>query len=113
MGKDMTVYHGNWSDLKSVRSDGWHVPKRAEVIFAKYDQDGYEGSAILVYKLDGKYYTCEGSHCSCYGIDESWSPEEYELPVLIAALEKRKGSAWCAPDEKDLKTILRRLRRRR
>lgn len=95
--------------LKSIRSNGWLVPKKSRVIYSRYDIDGYEGSAILVYELGDKYYLNEGSHCSCFGLEESWNPEEYDLKTLIAVIERRDESYYRKDENK---IILRRLRRR-
>jgi hypothetical protein len=55
------------------------INKPTEVIYANYDIDGYEGSAFVLWRKGRKYYILEGSHCSCYGLEESgWNPEEFK-----------------------------------
>lgn len=44
------------------------------VLFAAYDGD-YDGQALVVFRLDGKLYEVNGSHCSCYGLEDQWDPE--------------------------------------
>ena len=59
----------------------------AKVILAAYDIDGYEGSAYVVYEKDGMLYTVSGSHCSCYGLENQWSPCESALEIIQANIE--------------------------
>lgn len=46
---------------------------------------GCDSSAFVLYEQDGKLYEVNGSHCSCYGLEGQWSPEE----TTIEALEHR------------------------
>jgi hypothetical protein len=57
-------------------------PAENEVIYAAYNIDGYEGSAILIFMKDGKLYEVNGSHCSCNGLEECWRPEETSWEAL-------------------------------
>jgi hypothetical protein len=105
-------YFGDWSNWRDVSTDftgyDWSyeraadeverqataIPEPEEVIFAGYDTPSYEGYAFVIFRNGDKFYTVEGGHCSCYGLEGQWEPEEYDLPTLITALEKR----WdCAP----------------
>lgn len=62
--------------------------KDVEFLFAQYDQECYEGSAFVLFARKGKLYEVNGSHCSCYGLESQWSPEETSLDAL------RKRSWW-------------------
>jgi len=53
-----------------------------DIIIASYDCPPYEGSAFVLFKRDGKYYEVNGSHCSCYGLEGQWQPEEVHLDSL-------------------------------
>ena len=63
-----------------------------ECIISAFDSNHqFEGTikevssnAILLEK-DGKLYEVNGSHCSCYGLEEQWKPEE----VMLSELENR------------------------
>lgn len=93
------MYVGDWSDWSDVSKNftgTWDKPETPaieepnKVIFAGYEMDGYDGSAMVVYRHGRKYYTVEGSHCSCHGLEGQWEPEEYpNKKTLIAALQKR------------------------
>jgi hypothetical protein len=66
----------NWDAVVSSFDPG--VPAHVEdVIFALYEREGYEGTAYVIYYDQGKYYLNYGSHCSCYGLEGQWSPDEY------------------------------------
>lgn len=62
--------------------------KGAEILVAAYENEGYDGTAMVVYIKDGKLFEVNGGHCSCHGLEGQWSPEETSL----AALEMR--SPW-------------------
>ena len=83
-------YFGSWSSWEDMKND-IHVPTpppadfptEDEVIFAAYGGGGYDGTAIVVWERDGKLYEMNGSHCSCYGLDESMGgPEETSKEAL-------------------------------
>lgn len=54
----------------------------AEILVASYMNEGYSGSAFVLYRKDGKLYEVNGSHCSCYGLEGQWGPEETTATVL-------------------------------
>jgi hypothetical protein len=56
-----------------------------EILLSHYEAGGYEGSAFVLFRKDGKLYEVNASHCSCYGLEGQWSPEE----TTIAALRHR------------------------
>lgn len=62
------------------------------VIYASYDVDGYEGSAQIMFINRGKIYTVSGGHCSCYGLEGQWQPEEMPIETLQSIAEKGDGS---------------------
>jgi len=56
-----------------------------ELHVAIYDMDWYEGSAFVVYRdlRDGKFYEVHGSHCSCFGLEKQWTPEEIHWGAML------------------------------
>jgi hypothetical protein len=52
------------------------------IIFAAYEYEDYSGSAEVVYVSKGKFYHVSGGHCSCYGLEGQWEPEEMPLVAL-------------------------------
>lgn len=59
--------------------------KGAEFFLASYTYEDYEGRAFVLFRRDGKLWEVHGSHCSCYGLEGQWDPEE----TTMEALEKR------------------------
>ena len=78
------MYYGEFSNKSDVCSAFCIKDFEGTVIYASYDCEGYEGSADVVFVNNGKFFTVSGSHCSCYGLEDQWEPEE--MPV--AALQK-------------------------
>jgi len=64
---------GDWKDLN--------------VLLASYGCANYEGNAFVLFQRDGKLYEVHGSHCSCYGLEDQWSPEETNLASLQHRLD--------------------------
>ena len=84
------VYDGgfdNWADIQS-QFDEPDLPEPDEVLFAMYDVDGYEGSARVVYRQGNRFFYVHGAHCSCYGLEGQWDPEEYSAEQFVAAYER-------------------------
>jgi len=52
------------------------------VIFAAYTYEDYSGSALVIFQKEDKLYEVNGSHCSCYGLEGQWSPEETSMEAL-------------------------------
>ncbi len=66
----------------------------AEILVAAYEIDGsgYEGSAYVLYKKDGKLFEVEGSHCSCMGLEGQWEPDETTADTLRERI--KRGGDW-------------------
>lgn len=77
------AYFGLFSDEKDVFSE-FHIEydKDANILVAYYSQEYYEGSAYVLFMKDGKLYEVCGGHCSCYGLEEQWDPEETSWDVI-------------------------------
>lgn len=82
-------YFGDWADYEGMRADWFpsyrygdgdvapdDFPSPEQIIIASYTYEDYSGSAFVIYEKDGKLYEVHGSHCSCYGLEDQWSPEE-------------------------------------
>jgi hypothetical protein len=65
----------SWADINSRFEIDEVEPDN--VLYACYDIDGYEGSASVIFRRGRKYYYNQGSHCSCYGLENQWEPEEF------------------------------------
>ena len=89
----MTWIHTGWNSLGEMLQDFAadasrdivpHAPEH--VLWADYWQEFYEGTAFVVFTSGGMLYEVHGSHCSCYGLEDQWEPEE----TTIEALAMRK-----------------------
>lgn len=56
--------------------------KDCKILYASYECGNYEGSAFVLYEEGGKFYEVNGSHCSCYGLEGQWEPEEIDAKAL-------------------------------
>jgi len=72
---------GNGSDVRSEFETT--ELQDSEILYAEYDVEFYNGSAVVLFLRDGKLYEVHGSHCSCYGLEGQWEPEETTLEVLL------------------------------
>lgn len=50
----------------------------------------YEGVSVVIFKQDGKLFEVNGSHCSCYGLEGQWDPEECTSEYL----DKKLTDSW-------------------
>lgn len=86
----MEIWDG-FSDWENVKKEfECDEPLPEKVYLARYDGYGYEGDATVIYRNGSKYYINEGGHCSCYGLEGQWSPEEYGTKeIFLDCLRKR------------------------
>lgn len=78
----------NFKNKEDVLQD-FYTPKGWEninIILASYTYENYSGNAFVLFEQNGKYYEVNGSHCSCRGLEECWSPEETSLEALTSRL---------------------------
>jgi hypothetical protein len=81
----MDVYYGsfeNWKDVLNEFSVEDESMNDVIPLFASYNHEGYEGDATVVYMKDQKLWLVQGSHCSCYGLENQWQPEDMPLEAL-------------------------------
>ena len=95
-------YFGNWSCKEDVARD-FQVEVKAvgSVLFAWYGYGDYCGSAFVLFENDDKLYEVNGSHCSCYGLEGQWDPEEVNVEALTHTLKEgyRFSSHYDGGDE--------------
>ena len=67
-------------------------PDSVNILFAYYSYEDYSGDAFVLFEQDGLLYEVNGSHCSCYGLEGQWEPEE----VCLEEMNNRftKGSNY-------------------
>jgi len=57
------------------------------IIVAWYGSQCYDGSAFVLFERGGQLYEVNGGHCSCYGLEEQWCPEETTAEAIVHRVE--------------------------
>jgi len=80
---------GYWLENKQKMTDALVDPKwqNLDILLASYGYENYSGDAFVLFKRDGKLYEVNGGHCSCYGLEGLWEPEETTVEALRHRLE--------------------------
>ena len=87
------MYLNDWKDsgLEEMKSD-FRVADAplagATILFANYEYANYSGAAFVLFERDGKLYEVNGGHCSCYGLERQWDPEETTVEALLHRIEE-------------------------
>lgn len=80
-----------------------------KIKIAIYEQESYEGTALVIFKKDGKFYAVKAGHCSCNGLEEGWCPVEVTRDSLL--LETEKGNlGMYHTDKETLTALIKKLR---
>jgi len=89
-----TMFLNDWSNLEEMIADFWPGPgygaddhlkdelDGVTILLASYGQWSYEGNAFVLFERGEKLYEVNGSHCSCYGLERQWEPEETTVADL-------------------------------
>lgn len=54
----------------------------ATILFARYWGCSWDGTAFVLFLRDGKLYEVNANHCSCFGLEGQWEPEEAYIAEL-------------------------------
>lgn len=89
----MTIFLHDWADsgLDGLKSDFYIADddlKGADILLASYTLEFYDGAAFVLFRRDGKLFEVHGGHCSCYGLENQWEPEETTAEAIRHRLEK-------------------------
>lgn len=76
-------------------------PDELVPIYGTYNSYGYEEDAsfLLINPVTGKFYEIHGGHCSCYGFEGQFVPEECPIEYLA------KGKKWAEAYETVLEVV--------
>jgi hypothetical protein len=84
-------YLNDWSCVDDVQRD-FQIDEFAvldeEVLVASYEQANYEGHAYVLFTRYGRLFEVHGSHCSCYGLEGQWEPEETSAVEILHRLDE-------------------------
>ena len=104
----MSVYMGEWSGPADVASsfqiDESDISEFGGIVFATYDREDWDGSAFVLLLCDGVMFEVHGSHCSCNGLEDQWSPQETTKAAVIYQLDE--GYIGRQPFADTLRTIM-------
>lgn len=87
----MSKFMGWFSSVKDVEQEfslGENSLSNVNMLFAWYGGGDYDGSAFVLFEEDGKLYEAGGSHCSCYGLEGQWEPEETLVEALVHRIKE-------------------------
>lgn len=90
----------------ALESERW---RGVEILLASYTYENYSGDAFVLFRRDGKLYEVNGGHCSCYGLEDQWLPEETSKEELLKRLnDGRLGASGYSGNEfaGELRTVL-------
>lgn len=79
-----------WEEKKIEMAEAITKFEDINILFAFYGYEDYEGEAFILYENGGKLYEVNGGHCSCYGLEGQWEPEETSLKALEHRILKGK-----------------------
>lgn len=90
------VYLNDWEDCKKQGLiDDFAITKEVlkgcKILLADYLYQDYSGDAYVIFVKEGKLYEVYGSHCSCYGLEGQWKPEETSIEFLENKIKNNSG----------------------
>ncbi len=111
------MYLENFSNLNDVLQEFScsydHVDEHLKeyndinVLLAFYEYANYEGWAFVLFERNDVLYEVNGSHCSCYGLEDQWNPEETSVEALRHRMVKGNlGSGYYGNFAGELQKIL-------
>lgn len=73
--EDIAEQYANYHDEEEKA----HILKTLNesiVHLAYYGRGSYDGTSLVIFEHNGILYEVNASHCSCYGLEGQWAPEE-------------------------------------
>lgn len=100
MDERSAVYLNDWADGQEAEMlSDFSITKDdiagVSVIVASYTQEDYSGSAYVLFERDGKLFEVHGGHCSCYGLEDQWEPEDADRDSILHRIE---NGTWYADE---------------
>lgn len=84
-----------WLEKKEKMRQSIERWESINILFATYTYENYSGEAWLLYEQNGKLYEVNGGHCSCYGLEGQFEPED----AVLKELENRLLNGTWGEDE--------------
>ena len=73
-----------------------------EILFATYEQGSYDGHSVVIFKRNNILYLVDAGHCSCYGLEGLFNPDETDWGMLITL----NATSMCWDFESDARDAL-------
>lgn len=90
---------GDWKDVIGQFYAG-KIPE-PKYVYAVYSTPAYSGSATVIFKQGRKWFEASGGHCSCYGLEDQWGPQEINPRDHLKAVKEGKKILLVADTEGD------------
>lgn len=85
--KTMGIFLENFEKREDVFYEFKIEDSGENILFAWYGYGCYDGSAFVLFERDGRLYEVNGGHCSCFGLEDQWEPEETSVEVLMHRID--------------------------
>lgn len=72
----------HWLNSKRLMTEAIEKQKDINILFASYGEDNYSGDAFVLFTQYDELYEVNAGHCSCYGLENQFSPELTSLEAL-------------------------------
>jgi len=86
----LPIFLNDWNDKDQVAKDFETNLDNVNILFASYSCANYSGDAFVLFEENNKLFEVNGGHCSCYGLEGQWEPEETTIEALNYRLNKGK-----------------------
>ena len=73
-----------------------HALDGAEVLYAQYEYGNYSGEAYVLFERNGSLYEVFAAHCSCYGLEDQWDPEQVTAEFILRSGSKHPKAVQSA-----------------
>lgn len=92
--KEKVMYYDLFQSKEDVCKEFSISDFDGEVLFARYEYENYDGSAAVIFVHGGKFYLVDGGHCSCYGLEGQWEPEEITVPMMRKIADEKRSYGY-------------------
>lgn len=96
------MFYGEFKNKNDVERD-FATTIDGVIVFAAYECADYCGQADVIFVHDAKLYHVSGSHCSCFGLENQFQPEE--MPLAALRLMSEKGDGQLGLYRRELKPV--------
>lgn len=73
--EDIAQQYAKWLDEED-KAQILKTLNESIVHLAYYGTGSYDGTSLVIFEHNGILYEVNASHCSCYGLEGQWAPEE-------------------------------------